>query len=291
MNMVQEQIEIDGIKYKLDDYNAIVVWKKYEGKVVIPSEIVFNGKTYFVKIIGDNAFHSCERLTSIAIPNSVSKIEDFAFSDCSSLESVTIPENVREIGAGAFKSCTQLTSVVIPEGVYIIKSFTFEGCSKLYSVVFPNTIKEIGYKSFFGCSNLFSITLPEGIVRIMGEAFSYCSKLTSLYIPSSVELIGKRAFFACNSLQLIEVGTNNKMYNSSNGCNAIMETRTNTLVLGCKATIIPPKTKIIGEGAFCSCKDLTSLEIPDEVTKIECFDVINISYHKFAGLERNYKNQ
>ena len=57
------------------------------------------------EIIGNSAFSSCESLTSITIPPSVTTIGDSAFSGCKSLTSITIPPSVTAIGSDAFYGC------------------------------------------------------------------------------------------------------------------------------------------------------------------------------------------
>ncbi|MBO7312636.1 MAG: leucine-rich repeat domain-containing protein, partial [Alistipes sp.] len=60
-----------------------------------------------------------------------------------------------------------------------------------------------------------------------------------------------------------------KYYDSRNDCNAIIETESNTLLLGCSRTIIPNTVTKIGVSAFTRCKNLTSILIPRSVTSIE----------------------
>ena len=60
----------------------------------------------------------------------------------------------------------------------------------------------------------------------------------------------------------------NLKYDSRNNCNAIIETATNTLIVGCKTTVIPESVTEIHDFAFNGCRDLTSVEIPDSVSKI-----------------------
>ncbi len=76
----------------------------YKGltSVTIPSTVTYNGTTYNVTSIGENAFRYCTGLTSVTIPNSVTSIGWYAFLDCTSLTSVTIPNSVTSIGGYAF---------------------------------------------------------------------------------------------------------------------------------------------------------------------------------------------
>ncbi|MBQ5540623.1 MAG: leucine-rich repeat domain-containing protein, partial [Bacteroidales bacterium] len=84
--------------------------------------------------IGYSAFDGCKSLTSINIPNSVTKIDDQAFQGCTALTSINIPNSVTEIGYWAFDNCTSLTSINIPEGVTTIDIGTFSYCQNLADV-------------------------------------------------------------------------------------------------------------------------------------------------------------
>ena len=131
------------------------------------------------------------------------------------------------------------SEVVIPEGVTEIGDWAFERCRSLSSITIPESVTEIGRDAFYYCSNLKSITIPEGVREIGRDAFRYCSSLTSITIPESVREIGEDAFYGCSSLTSILVDINNKKYDSRDNCNAIIETKNNKLVIGCKTTIIP----------------------------------------------------
>lgn len=64
----------------------------------------------------------------------LTEICDSAFSGCSGLTSVVIPDNVTRIGEGAFSGCSNLQSITIPESVIIIGQKAFEGCEELVDV-------------------------------------------------------------------------------------------------------------------------------------------------------------
>lgn len=153
--------------------------------------------------------------------------------------------DVLRIGENAFYGCQRITSVSIPSSVRIILESAFEWCPNLSSVKLSNGLKSIGKK-----------------------AFSRCEKLTSIIIPSSVDNIGENAFASTRSLESIIVENSNEIYDSRNNCNAIIETASNTLIQGCKSTVIPENVVKIGPGAFWFCKDLTSMVIPNSVVTI-----------------------
>ena len=261
---------------------------------------------YRITSIGWSAFNRCSSLTSIEIPNSVTSIAGCAFYDCTSLTSIEIPNNVTSIGykafynctgltsvefnaenctyvgdysAAAFYGCTALSTVTIGENVKTIPYYAFKDCTGLTSVVIPNSVTCIGDEAFEGCTGLTSVVIPNSVTSIGDDAFCSCRGLTSITIPNSVTSIGNRAFSSCSGLRSIYVATGNVKYDSRDNCNAIIETITNTLVAGCKNTIIPNSVTGIGEYAFSGCTGLTNVEIPNSVTSIE-----NYAFSGCSGL-------
>ncbi len=138
------------------------------------------------------------------------------------------------------------------------------------------------------------------VVKIGEKTFRKCTDLISVTIPKSVSLIGDYAFFDCIGLTSIIVEDGNIVYNSYGNCNAIIETETNTLITGCKSTVIPDFVKNIASFAFAGCIDLTNIMLPDSIINIGssaffgCKDlkkitmgnsVVNIGNSSFAGCE------
>ena len=126
--------------------------------------------------------------------------------------------------------------------------------------------------------------IPEGTTEIGEWAFALCDSLKSVTIPESVTSIGDSAFIGCASLKSIVVAEGNPVYDSRECCNAIIETKTNTLICGCKSTIIPESVTVIGECAFNSCS-LESITFLESVTEIgECaFNSCSLESITFLG--------
>ena len=248
-----------GLNAQEINYSITSEWKSeccvsgYEGSlghVTIPSTVTSSsGKEYTVTSIKENAFYECESLTSIEIPSSVTSIGKSAFYYCSSLTSVTFGDNsqLTSIKENAFYCCSSLTSIEIPSSVTSIGNYAFYGCSSLTSVIFGDNsqLTSIGDYAFYKCSSLTSIEIPSGVTSIGNYAFSDCSSLTSIIVESG-----------------------NTVYDSRNACNALIETATNILIVGCPNTIIPNSVTSIGKYAFDGYSSLTSIEIPSSVTSI-----------------------
>ncbi len=158
----------DGLQYSYHTDNTATV-SGYTGtatEVVIPAEVTHEDNTYKVTAIGYIAFGNNSGLTSVTIPEGVTRIEAIAFDSCTSLKSVTIPEGVTYIGELAFNSCRSLTSVTIPASLTVCDQ-AFYGLN-LTKVTFahqepPEFIWGIqGQLPPFGNATIEQIQLPEG---------------------------------------------------------------------------------------------------------------------------------
>ena len=290
--VVPYQVEINGEMYKITETDISMHWYDASNKksgymkplvetIIYPNTIEkiytnASGNSKIKKIIlsknlkelGDSAISGCSNLTNIQIPNSVITIGNNAFNNCDSLTNIVIPNNVKTIGNNAFWGCDNLTSIKIPSSVTSIGNSAFDQCKNLTSIEIPNSITNIGDSTFNNCDNLTSIKIPNSVTSIGNYAFSGCSSLTNIEIPSSVTKIESSSFSRCSGLTSIKVDDKNPIYNSKDNCNAIIETNTNILIKGCKNTIIPNSVTIIGDSAFATCYNLTSIEIPSSVTSI-----------------------
>ena len=178
-----------------------------------------------ITVIGQQAFHGCENLADIVLPESVLSIGDSAFIECKSLTDIVLPGGLTEIGVNVFLDCIALKSAAIPDGVTEIGAHAFHGCGSLERIDLPDTVEQIGDYAFLGCHSLerinisenseletigvsafldcvslTKVVLPNGAASIGQQAFHGCTNLTSIYIPESVETIGWYAFVGCGKV-------------------------------------------------------------------------------------------
>ena len=140
--------------------------------------------------ISDSEFRGLN-LTSVEIPNSVTKIGSYAFHGCEALQNLVIPNSVTKIGSYAFNTCRNLTSLTLPNSITAIEGFTFGGCSNLSALTLPNSVTTIGESAFCYCKSLTSFTIPKAVTTIGPKAFMGCDALATLYAlpttPPNVE--------------------------------------------------------------------------------------------------------
>lgn len=145
--------------------------------------------------IGDNAFFGCELLRTVTIPNSVESIGKQAFCQCTNLTNVAIPDSVKNIGNSTFAFCDNLRNVTISDGVKTIDEHAFFLCKSLTEMEIPGSIDEIGDFAFGSCFELKRVAFTDGVgnKNISENAFDGCYKLTNMKFPDSIMSILKVA--------------------------------------------------------------------------------------------------
>ena len=219
---------VDNLCYRINTSNHINVYvaqgENYattlNGELVIPSQVTYNGTTYTVNAIDSRAFMSCNGLTSVVIPETVTSIYFNAFSHCENLASVHLSNGLKVIDSGAFQYCKSLTSITIPASVISIngKGQTntanrgpFYCCDNLETMVVEegnqyydsrnncNAIIETATNTLiFGCKGS---TFPASVIIGKGS-FKECT-MTSLDIPEGVTTIEENAFNSCHNLETV----------------------------------------------------------------------------------------
>ena len=267
---------------------GVATEQHYYGKMVELNGSTFlqvTNTTYYipsalksVTVTGGNilrgSFNNCGKLTSITLPNNISKIEMNAFYGCTSLVNIkSKPSSITRIGETAFYDTAWYnsqpngivyfdkvaykykgtmpsnTSIVIKNGTLGIADSAFYDCSGLTSVTIPNSVTSIGDGAFYGCSGLTSITIGNGVTSISSDAFDRCYDLTSVHISDIAKWC---------AISFEDIFANPLMYAHNLYVNGVLV----------KDLIIPNSVTNIGDYAFYNCTSLTSVTIPDSVTSI-----------------------
>lgn len=193
--------------------------------------------------------NNCRSFDEFQYFTGLSYIPKYLFYQCYALKQITLPPNIITINLYAFYSCP-INNIIIPEGVTEIQDQAFSYCTSLTDVNFPNSLQIIG-----------------------NYAFS-ATKLTSIFIGKNVSSISNSAFTASgvDTVSSIDVDPDNEYY-YGRGYNCIVEKQSRKLIKGCKNTIIPSDTLVIGSSSFSwVCQNYESpstLVIPSGVTEIQ----------------------
>ena len=247
-----------------------------------------------VTSIGNQAFYLCEGLTSVTIPeweiNYGIGVYDWSYNVADVYCYHALPVTADEISnfsgimtgymiyrrtkfhvagdVAAWKKAFPNANVTFVGDLYPM--LTIDGLNYRITSEDSKTVELIGYDGTkpFGDLSIPATVNGYSVTSIGDNAFRGCVDLTSITIPVSVTSIGNDVFYGCADLKSIVVTTGNPVYDSRDNCNAIIRTQDNTLIAGCKNTVIPGSVTSIGDAAFRGCYRLTSITIPASVTSI-----------------------
>lgn len=244
----------------------------YTGDIVIPDEIVYNGKTYIVESVG-TAFKG-EAITSLVMSATVTKAGIGAFQGCSSLTSITLSPNLAKLEQNTFSGCSALTAISIPGGIPKLTSNLFKGCSSLTTVTFEDgpTPLEAPANAFVNINNTSdepgsaAITTlvinralnNEATTAMNNKPFRGIANLESVTFGGSFTDIDASMFEGCGKLRTVTI--NSEITNM--GTNAFAGTAVETIVLPNSLTAIP-------SGAFSGASALKNVTLGNAVTNID----------------------
>ncbi|MBP3354307.1 MAG: leucine-rich repeat protein [Bacteroidales bacterium] len=194
-------------------------------------------------------------ISVLNIPPSVTKIDNSAFAYCKNLRKIYISESVRFISPSAFVGCTNIDTIIVSEANSIYDSRN--NCNAIIETK-SNTI-------ILGANGT---VIPNSITTIGEGAFKEYDNIQKIYIPESVRYISPSAYVGCTNIDTIIVSEANPIYDSRNNCNAIVETESNMIILGCKNTIIPDSVSSIGVNAF-SGSSICTITFPPSLKEIK----------------------
>lgn len=179
--------------YKLADFDI--------SKVAYIGSYAFNTCSMFaptvlsdaLQTLGSNAFAGTA-ITEIAVPQTITALENNVFSGCQQLQKVTLPPTLRTIGSSTFENCTALSEMVVPEAVTSIGNNAFSGCSALSSITMPETLTKIGSYAFSGCSALTELTIPSSVEDFSYSTLQNCSSLLAVKCKAIVPPLATGSF-------------------------------------------------------------------------------------------------
>ena len=282
----------------------------------IPATIEYNGTTYTITAIGEDAFASCTALNTVTIPNTVEEIGEHAFYN-SSLKSIHIPATVKSIGQYTFLYCRSLSSVTFDENCQVteIKTQTFSTTS-LTTITLPKSVTSIEYTAFEDNSNLQSITLLGDNVKLddnndLGQALNAnLANGTNIYVPAeSLETYKSKYYYLTSRFKAsqgamtnftatiaeyeysFEITEDNKV-TIKGLANADDKTSVTSLEIPKTVTYEDTEYTItaIGKSAFQDCSALTSITIPNTVETIgewalNCHALKSLTFEEGSNLK------
>ena len=268
----------------------IVPWA-FESTSIVDIKIGAN-----IRKIGDEAFYSCEKLSSVTWNHKCDVIPDFCFFGCLNLINFDF-SGIEKIGKYAFEK-SGLQKVFLPENIKIIEIGTFRECSGLRSVTWNCTCDVIPANCFFECSNLthfdfsaikkiekysFSrsglqeVSFPENIKIIEEGTFKECSGLRSVAWNCTCDVIPALCFYMCPNLTNFDFSSIKKV-----GQYAFVES-------GLQEVCLQKNIEILEDGTFSRCNELRSVtwNCTCDVIPNFCFAVCsNLTNFDFSGIKK-----
>ena len=210
-NMWAYDFVVDNLRYNQKSANEVWVTTlsdnsriRYEGELVVPDEVVYQGTTYKVTGVEEGAFALCDNLTSVTLGNNVKILGDNSFDRSRKLEKVVLGNSVEKIGNKAFYDCILITSIQLPETLIEIRESAFVGTS-ITSIVIPDKVTTLGSNIFNSCAKLEWVKIGKGGTTISDYMFNSCKALKSIVLPDNVKTIA-RASFAKTGIEIAYLG-------------------------------------------------------------------------------------
>lgn len=278
--------------------------------IVVASSIEYEGETYIVTKVSNNAFYKSTEVRTIELPETITEIGNFAFGYCTNLERVNIPEGVKSISMGMFYVCKNLTSIHLPSTIETIGSQAFIDCVLLESINIPSNCTSVDNDAFSWCLKLSTLTIEDGIKPLnLGYAFSFgpmwqaymepfyypgtffrglfndCP-LKNLYIGRNINFdnIGKiQSPFEVCTVKFDSSGKaiylrSGKYYESVEFGNMVTEIHSQLFMDAQIPTIIlPDSLRAVGDKAFYKAVTQPSISIPEKCDSIGNYAFVSLN--------------
>lgn len=222
-----------------------------------------------LKVIGEEAFAECSKLTQVHFPEGIDSIAPRAFYKSGLSGELSLPSRLRVISRQAF-GWTKVTKVIINSDIVAGKTITEKesaaGETSNYSSIYT-----VGGNSVFAyCENLFEVVVKEGCTKLE-VGFQHCTSLSKVVLPNTLQVIGQfdgrigklmNTSVPKNDFELVDYSVDSStasMYSGTNG---------NYIFKDCTALInidLPESLRFIGDDAFYG-SSLKEIVIPNNVT-------------------------
>ena len=197
-------VQVVGV-FAYEIVNGKAVITRYRGSdsaVTVPDTI----DGYSVVEIGADAFAGNTTITSVELPDSVTRLSDRAFKDCTELIRV-VGHGVTSLGEEVFSGCTKLTYVDFSESLTEIGAGAFTGTNVEYAGAgLDITLGEDAQLSegYYEDNALIeSVTYPEGMTEIPARTHYHNVNLREVNLPTTMKIIGSKAFAQCGKLSTV----------------------------------------------------------------------------------------
>ena len=219
------------------------------------------------------------QVTSFTFADGVEVVPSYICKNMNKIDTIVLPASVSRLGQNAFMYCTNLKSINLPVTQKTLPVSFLEGCTSLESIELPATLTTISADAFYGCIKLGSVNLEEGLTSIGLRAFYNC-KLTEITIPSTVTSIGNSAFKGNPTTTIVwkpkscTIGSDDSApFYSTNSQVTSFTFGDSVQVIPaylCKymkidSIAIPVTVTSIGQSAFMYCANLKRFEFPQGI--------------------------
>ena len=208
---------------------------------------------------------------------------------------VSIGKKVTSMDPDYFEGCSSIHQLRFEDGT---EDLTLGNISRMYSPFSTASINELyigrnikGMQAPFAISSNFSLIYGNTVTSICG--LMNCTGLAALTIPNSITSINP-GDIPTEKLNMITITEGHPNYDSRDNCNAIIETKSNTMIIACSNTTIPSSVSGIGNKAFWGCSQLYSITIPNNITSIannafyKCSNLTEVILNSNPFVSKNY---
>lgn len=256
--------------------------KKWGNGLFESSEI---RKVTGVSVLTKEMFRNCANLIEIELEEGITEIPDYAFHGCENLERIVVPDTVKTFGFWSLTECP-LKEITLPANLQKFPDVSVEWSSmqkvsshskdyvveqdavwnadktiiyKFWGVNLPVTDFPIDFRLYAVATNqkIEKIAISEG-TTLRSYCFQRCSNLKEANISTRSIPIG--GFEDCGNLRVVQL----------NGCKSISK----EAFLNCEnlASINLEDVVMLDNRCFANCKSLKEIRFGQDIEKIEdCF--------------------